>query len=88
MKAEAALFRIRYEDDARTEREEFLNSRDFDWIAVEKDEKERYSEELMAASTGKKDFRFSEERYYKVGEDHYLVISMLITNTGEIHSCT
>ena len=87
MKAEATLFRIRYEDNSRTETEEFLNSRDFDWIAVEKDEKERYCEELMAASAGKKDFRFSEEKYFKVSKDHYTMNAMYLLITGEIYSC-
>lgn len=79
MKAEATLFRVRYEDNSRAETEEFLNSRNFDWIAVEKDEKERYCEELIAASAGKKDFKFSEEKYFKVSENHYPMIVMLIT---------
>lgn len=34
VKAEMALFRIRYDSDDRVEREEFLSSRDFDWIPV------------------------------------------------------
>lgn len=34
MKAETTLFRVRYDSDDTSEKEEFLNSRDFDWIAV------------------------------------------------------
>ena len=28
------LFRVRYDEDDRRERDEFLSFRDFDWIAV------------------------------------------------------
>jgi DNA primase large subunit len=34
VKAESALFRVRYDTDDRSEREGFLNSRDFNWIPV------------------------------------------------------
>lgn len=34
IKAEVILFRVRYDSDDFLEKEEFLNSRDFDWIAV------------------------------------------------------
>jgi len=34
VKAETTLFRVRYDSDDTSEKEEFLNSRDFDWIAV------------------------------------------------------
>ena len=34
LKAESILFRVRYESDDYNEREEFLESRNFDWIAV------------------------------------------------------
>lgn len=34
VKAESTLFRVRYDGDATGERELFLNSRDFNWIAV------------------------------------------------------
>lgn len=34
VKAESMLFRLRYESDDALEREAFLGSRDFDWIAV------------------------------------------------------
>jgi hypothetical protein len=34
VKAETILFRVRYDIDDSSEKEEFLNSRDFDWIAV------------------------------------------------------
>ncbi len=34
VKAELELFKVRYDDDDTLEREEFLNSREFDWIPV------------------------------------------------------
>jgi hypothetical protein len=34
VKAETILFRVRYESDDNKEREEFLDSRNFGWIAV------------------------------------------------------
>jgi DNA primase large subunit len=34
VKAETTLFKIRYETDDSTERESFLSTRDFNWIAV------------------------------------------------------
>ena len=34
VKAELALFKVRYDSDDRTEKEEFLNSREFDWTPV------------------------------------------------------
>jgi DNA primase large subunit len=34
VKAETTLFRVRYDGDDTSEKDEFLNSRDFDWIAV------------------------------------------------------
>jgi len=34
VKAETTLFRVRYDSDDTSEKEEFLNSRDFDWITV------------------------------------------------------
>jgi DNA primase large subunit len=34
VKAETTLFRIRYETDGYAEREQFMNSRDFNWTPV------------------------------------------------------
>lgn len=34
IKAETSLFRVRYDTDDSKEREAFLKSRDFNWIAV------------------------------------------------------
>ncbi|KZT11217.1 DNA primase large subunit [Laetiporus sulphureus 93-53] len=65
VKAETALFRMRYDSDDNEEREEFLSSRDFDWIPVSDEEKKQYQHELAAASPALKDAALS-ERYYKV----------------------
>ncbi|GBE81991.1 DNA primase large subunit [Sparassis latifolia] len=66
VKAEVALFRVRYDSDDRSERETFLNSRDFDWIAVSDQEKEQYKLELDAAASVLKDPIGDNEKYYKV----------------------
>ncbi|KAI0934152.1 hypothetical protein AcV5_006091 [Taiwanofungus camphoratus] len=66
VKAEMALFRIRYDSDDRVEREEFLSSRDFDWIPVMEEEREKYKTELAAASPATKDANPKDEKYYKV----------------------
>ncbi|KDQ60698.1 hypothetical protein JAAARDRAFT_151308 [Jaapia argillacea MUCL 33604] len=66
VKAEITLFRVRYESDDTKEREEFLSSRDFDWIAVDKDEKEKFRRELLAASPNLKAELFEKEKFYKV----------------------
>ncbi|KAJ7285907.1 eukaryotic and archaeal DNA primase, large subunit-domain-containing protein [Mycena rebaudengoi] len=71
VKAETTLFRVRYETDDSKERELFLASRDFNWIAVDRDEKEKYKTELLASYQGSKVERerleaFEADRYYKV----------------------
>jgi len=50
VKAETTLFRVRYDKDDRSELDEFLKSRDFDWIPVTQEEKLQYSRELLAAT--------------------------------------
>ncbi|KAI0079949.1 DNA primase large subunit [Panus rudis PR-1116 ss-1] len=65
VKAETTLFRIRWETDDRSEKEDFLNSRDFDWLPVSDKEIEDHSAELAAASQAK-DFKPENEKFYKV----------------------
>ncbi|KAJ7940701.1 eukaryotic and archaeal DNA primase, large subunit-domain-containing protein [Mycena leptocephala] len=64
VKAETTLFKVRYETDDSTERELFLSSRDFNWIAVDKVEKDKYRQELLSYH-GRAD-TFETEKYYKV----------------------
>ncbi|PCH38083.1 DNA primase large subunit [Wolfiporia cocos MD-104 SS10] len=67
VKAETTLFRVRYDSDVHSEREAFLNSRDFDWIPVSDEERKQYETELAAASpTSSKETSTRAERYYKV----------------------
>ncbi|KAG5724621.1 DNA primase large subunit [Termitomyces sp. T112] len=71
VKAESTLFRVRYDEDATSERELFLNSRDFNWTAVDAAEKTKYRRELLACYIGSKietvrEQAFEGERYYKV----------------------
>ncbi|KII88643.1 hypothetical protein PLICRDRAFT_111442 [Plicaturopsis crispa FD-325 SS-3] len=67
VKAETTLFRVRYEDDDTRERAQFLNSRSFGWIPVDKAEKEQWRKELSAASPPNRgDPSFDDERFYKV----------------------
>ncbi|KAG6891692.1 hypothetical protein C0992_010095 [Termitomyces sp. T32_za158] len=71
VKAESTLFRVRYDGDATGERELFLNSRDFNWIAVDATEKAKHRKQLLACYSGSKiesvrEQAFEGERYYKV----------------------
>ncbi|KAJ7632556.1 DNA primase large subunit [Roridomyces roridus] len=65
VQAEMTLFKVRYETDASTEREAFLRSRDFNWVAVEQAEKEKYREQLISYQS-KGDTPFENDKYYKV----------------------
>ncbi|KAF7332250.1 Rsec15 protein [Mycena kentingensis (nom. inval.)] len=64
VKAETMLFKIRYETDDSTDRESFLSSRDFNWIAVDATEKEKHRDDLLTYVTRAENFE--NERYYKV----------------------
>ncbi|KAJ7709969.1 eukaryotic and archaeal DNA primase, large subunit-domain-containing protein [Mycena rosella] len=64
VKAETTLFKVRYESDDSTEREQFLSSRDFNWIAVDKTEKDKYRQDLSSYQ-GRAD-TFESDKYYKV----------------------
>ncbi|KAG6845447.1 hypothetical protein H0H87_009355 [Tephrocybe sp. NHM501043] len=71
VKAESTLFRVRYDGDATSERELFLNSRDFNWAAVDAAEKAKYRKELFACFQGSKnesvrEQAFESEKYFKV----------------------
>ncbi|KAL0946995.1 hypothetical protein HGRIS_013140 [Hohenbuehelia grisea] len=75
VKAESTLFRIRYDGQSQVEREAFLQSRDFDWIAVSDAEKEQHSKELYDAylvsgsyqvNKADREFNFKSEKFYKV----------------------
>ncbi|KAK7466967.1 DNA primase subunit pri2 [Stygiomarasmius scandens] len=57
IKAESTLFRIRYESDDSKERQQFLDSRDFNWTMVDKDEEERYKEDLSLIAENEKFFK-------------------------------
>ncbi|TDL27346.1 DNA primase, large subunit [Rickenella mellea] len=64
VKAEMTLFRIRYETDDSAEREDFLNTRDFGWIAVDATEKAELEKQLQASSSSVTDIK--KETFYKV----------------------
>ncbi|KIM49198.1 hypothetical protein M413DRAFT_438363 [Hebeloma cylindrosporum] len=67
VKAESTLFKTRYDDDISGERENFLNSRNFNWILVDQEEHTKFSTELIAAYQGPKgETDRVSERYYKV----------------------
>ncbi|EKM55552.1 uncharacterized protein PHACADRAFT_173695 [Phanerochaete carnosa HHB-10118-sp] len=71
VKAETTLFRIRYEEDDRQEREEFLQSRKFGWESVEPEEVKQYASQLKAAASTylpPKEFEpnLEADKYYKV----------------------
>ncbi|KAF9069919.1 DNA primase large subunit [Rhodocollybia butyracea] len=67
VKAEGTLFRIRYETDDSKERAAFLSSKDFNWISVDADEKEKYEAQLSHFVSNKTDPNaFKNETFYKV----------------------
>ncbi|KAJ6496616.1 eukaryotic and archaeal DNA primase, large subunit-domain-containing protein [Mycena vitilis] len=63
VKAETTLFKVRYETDDSTERESFLSSRDFNWLAVDKAEKDACRQELVSYHRSDS---FETDKYYKV----------------------
>ncbi|KAJ7582779.1 DNA primase large subunit [Mycena floridula] len=72
VKAETKLFKMRFEvENNSIERERFLNSRDFNWIAVDSEEKMRYQKQLKTYYHGFKNESdlqdaLEADRYYKV----------------------
>ncbi|KAJ3786808.1 eukaryotic and archaeal DNA primase, large subunit-domain-containing protein [Lentinula aff. detonsa] len=67
-KAETTLFKIRFESDDSNERRAFLNSKDFNWISVSKNEKDEYKGQLQHFISAKVDLdtAFNNEAFYKV----------------------
>ncbi|KAE9399311.1 hypothetical protein BT96DRAFT_965698 [Gymnopus androsaceus JB14] len=70
VKAETTLFRVRYETDDSNERRAFLDSKDFNWISVGSEEKNKYQAQLTHFAPGKSDTErenaFKSEPFYKV----------------------
>ncbi|KAJ4488117.1 eukaryotic and archaeal DNA primase, large subunit-domain-containing protein [Lentinula aciculospora] len=68
IRAESTLFKIRFETDDSNERRAFLDSKDFNWISVSKDEKAEYKEQLQHFISAKVDLTtaFKNEAFYKV----------------------
>ncbi|KAG2755967.1 DNA primase, large subunit [Suillus brevipes Sb2] len=67
VKAETALFRVRYESDDTKERELFLQSRDFKWTEVNSAEKLQYAKELNGLGIQQPEEKVpTTERLYKV----------------------
>ncbi|KAK7693362.1 hypothetical protein QCA50_002930 [Cerrena zonata] len=66
VKAELALFRIRYDTDDADERRDFVSSKDFNWVEVPESEVKQHMSDLIAASSHFKDFDLKKERFFKV----------------------
>ncbi|EKM82746.1 hypothetical protein AGABI1DRAFT_53177 [Agaricus bisporus var. burnettii JB137-S8] len=70
VKAESVLFRVRFEQTEIELRKEFLNSRNFNWIAVTQEEKAQYHQELYSMyQSPKQENRadaFKKEKFSKV----------------------
>ncbi|KAI0690047.1 DNA primase large subunit [Cytidiella melzeri] len=66
VKAELALFKVRWDTDDRAEREEFLQSRDFGWDAVDDAELKQYAAELSMAASVPPNSNVPPEKHYKV----------------------
>ncbi|KAF8163232.1 eukaryotic and archaeal DNA primase, large subunit-domain-containing protein [Crassisporium funariophilum] len=64
VKAETTLFKVRYDQLITSEREQFLSSRDFNWIPV--NEQDKLSAKLLAAYYSPRTEPERAERYYKV----------------------
>ncbi|KAF7301856.1 Rsec15 protein [Mycena indigotica] len=65
VKAETTLFKIRYETDDSVERQKFLGSRNFNWVAVGDQEKAEHQQSLLTYYNTKND-DFAREKYFKV----------------------
>ncbi|PWN36574.1 DNA primase, large subunit [Meira miltonrushii] len=65
VKAETALFRLRFENDDASEKERFLKTLNFDWEFVTKEERQANREALIAANPRLANFVDS-ETFYKV----------------------
>ncbi|KAH9842643.1 DNA primase large subunit [Rhodofomes roseus] len=66
VKAETALFRVRFDSDDGEENLEFLKSRDFGWEEVTADEVEEHFKELQTAAASANREPNPKERYCKV----------------------
>jgi len=86
IKAETALFRVRYESDDSKEREKFLNSRKFNWVLVDSEERTRYQQELLVAYSHLKLENPSEETFYKVAIPPNLPNMDLKSSLGKMDS--
>ncbi|TFK42657.1 eukaryotic and archaeal DNA primase, large subunit-domain-containing protein [Crucibulum laeve] len=64
IRAETTLFKVRYETDDYKERENFLSSRDFNWIPVSDEEKNQYKDRLFHGPIN--DDKIKAEKFYKV----------------------
>lgn len=65
VKAESLLFRLRFETDDASEREDFMRSLKLDWKPVSNDEKRQYQQQLIATHP-KLASSFDSETFFKV----------------------
>ncbi|KAI9734564.1 MAG: hypothetical protein M1834_002165 [Cirrosporium novae-zelandiae] len=63
-RVEAALFRLRFQNDDTRERQAFVESLNFDWEAVGDEEKREFGEKLIASTPGVR--RLEDENWFKV----------------------
>jgi len=61
---ERELFRLRFQDNDMRDRQDFVESLNFDWEKVTEDERRQLSSELQAANPGMK--RSEDDGYFKV----------------------
>ncbi|KAF9500942.1 DNA primase, large subunit [Pleurotus eryngii] len=69
LKAELTLFKVRYDDSDMAEREAFSESRNFNWVKVDDEEKKVIRSQLFSVYSGPKATRealFKQETYLKV----------------------
>ncbi|KAJ3562332.1 hypothetical protein NP233_g9648 [Leucocoprinus birnbaumii] len=69
VKAESTLFKVRYENTSALDRDQFLSSRDFNWLPVSAEEKAKYNDELLSMYHITRNDRpdaFEREKFYKV----------------------
>ena len=64
IRAETALFRLRFQQDDARERQDFVKSLHFDWETLSDEEKRRLTTELLASTPGVR--RIEDESWFKL----------------------
>jgi hypothetical protein len=87
VKAESKLFQVRYEEENdQNERQEFLDSRNFNWTAVSNEEKEQHKEALLGYYPSReREDAFARDKIVKVPGLRLIVIPRLMFDRSDGH---